>query len=72
MNTIQKSLIKEARKRFKVIYPVSIKKSLEECFTEEENQTIFWFNVKGGSTHVLYAPNNQSNLSKGDLDVRNN
>ena len=60
MNAIQESLIKKARKQFKIIYPVALKNSLEECFTEDDNQIVFWFNVKGGSTHILYAPKNQS------------
>ncbi len=53
MDAIKKSLIDKAVKKHKRIYPVSTGRTLNDCFTDEGDQLIFWFNIKGGSTKIL-------------------
>jgi hypothetical protein len=57
MERLKKELIEEAKKKHKDIAPVRHAKSLDECFTVEEKQLLFWFNPcpngKHESTRVL-------------------
>jgi len=51
-NRLKTRMIKEAKKRYTIIYPVP-GKVLEECFTNDLGFIIFWFNTKDNSTHVI-------------------
>jgi hypothetical protein len=53
METIQNSMIEQAQRQFKTIYPCGLKKSLTECFTRHNNHIIFWFNTEDHTTHML-------------------
>ncbi|MBN1129523.1 MAG: hypothetical protein JXA71_11080 [Chitinispirillaceae bacterium] len=53
MNEMKQTLINQAKREFKQIYPCSTKKKLRECFTVEGNQMIFWFNTEDETTHIL-------------------
>ena len=55
MNALKQSLINKAQEKYKKIYPASRLRSLDECFTEEEDELILWFNTEDGSTRVLRA-----------------
>lgn len=55
MEKIKSKLIEDARKKYDEIYPASKHKTLQESFTQEENDLIFWFNTKDGSTRILIA-----------------
>ena len=46
-------LIDNAKKLYGTISPCSTKPSLNECFTKEDNELLFWFNSVDGSTHLL-------------------
>jgi hypothetical protein len=56
MNIIKSGMIKEARKKHKKIYPVAKNRTLNDCFSDEDDSTIFWYNTKDGSTHVIVKP----------------
>lgn len=49
----KKALIKKAKSKYKRIFPCGDKKTLSECFTEEDDELIFWFNTEDDSTRVL-------------------
>ncbi len=49
----KKRLIDKARKKFTRIYPCCPHESLEDCFTRENDQYIFWFNTDNKSTHTV-------------------
>ncbi len=51
--TIQRNLIKKARKMYKKIYPCGEKGKLNECFTYTRKSVVFWFNTKDETTHAI-------------------
>lgn len=53
MTSRHQALIAAARKQHGEIQPCSTRRSLEDCFTEEEGRLHFWFNIQGGNTRVL-------------------
>jgi len=53
MNKLKKQLIKKARDRFEKIAPCPTRETLDESFTVENNNLLFWFNTEDKSTHVL-------------------
>ena len=55
MNDLKKNMIRKAQRRYKNIAPCARRRSLEDCFTVEEDKIYFWFNTEDQSTHVLAA-----------------
>lgn len=51
MEHIKKHLKRKAVEKYKTIVPCSDKKHLDECFTEDAEKVMFWFNVEGGEHH---------------------
>lgn len=51
---LKKQLIEKAEKIYGKIYPCVNKESLDECFTEvNDNALILWFNTGDNSTHMI-------------------
>lgn len=55
MNRVKIKLIIQAFLKYKKIYPCGNKNTLFECFTEIDNNLLFWFNTEDHSTHLLTA-----------------
>jgi hypothetical protein len=55
MNNLKENMIRKAMNRYKNIAPCAKYRSLEDCFTVEEDKIYFWFNTEDKSTHVLSA-----------------
>ncbi|MCL2220437.1 MAG: hypothetical protein FWC23_10090 [Chitinispirillia bacterium] len=53
MEQLKRSLIKQARRQYKEIYPCGTKRSLSECFTTYKDELTFWFNTSDKSTRLL-------------------
>jgi len=55
MNTIKKQLIIRAVKHYMAIVPFASYRILNQCFTVEDGNTMFWFNLntKDNSTHMI-------------------
>ena len=53
MEELKQSMIRQARRKFKAIYPCGSKRSLAECFTTYEGQLSFWFNTADNSTRLI-------------------
>jgi hypothetical protein len=53
MNDLKRKMISEAILKYKRIYPCGAKNELSECFTEVDNETIFWFNTEDNTTHLI-------------------
>lgn len=53
MNAIKKRMIAEARRKYRRIFPCSYRRNLDDCFTIENNEIIFWFNTEDFSTHTV-------------------
>ncbi len=49
---MNQKLINKAKKRYKIIYPLT-GRTLEECFTVYDGYVYFWFNDDINSTHVV-------------------
>ena len=52
MNDQQIELIERAKEKYKAIYPCGRKTEWPECFSQECDQVIFWFNSSDNSTHI--------------------
>lgn len=46
-------LLEKAVKKYDRIYPCGHHEKLNECFTNEGNTLMFWFNTEDKSTHLL-------------------
>lgn len=55
MNKVKINLIIQAISKYKKIYPCGNKRNLFDCFTEIDNNLLFWFNTEDHSTHLLTA-----------------
>ena len=53
MNMIKETLIQEAYSKYGKISPCKTKKSLENCFTIDDNIIYLWFITLDGSTHLV-------------------
>ena len=53
MEEQKKLLIEKAINKHDKIYPCGKCSSLQECFTMQGDQLLFWYNTEGGSTHVI-------------------
>jgi len=53
MNDLKNDLKKEAEKKHGKIYPSGDKRNLDDCFTENDDTLMFWFNLENQSTKVL-------------------
>lgn len=42
---IKSNMIEEALKKYKKIYPASVNRTIDECFTMEDGNIFLWFNV---------------------------
>ena len=60
MNELKYMMISEATNSYATIYPCGDKKTLEDCFTMNGNQLLFWFNTEDQSTHIITKPLDQS------------
>lgn len=49
----RRALIRRARGEHGRIEPCASRHSLEECFSQEGQDLMFWFNTADGSTRVL-------------------
>lgn len=56
MNELKYEMISEATQSFAAIYPCGDKKTLEDCFTMNGDQLLFWFNTEDQSTHIITKP----------------
>jgi len=52
MEESKQALIDKALEKYGKIYPCENKK-IEDCFTQEEDLLIFWFNDDSGSTRIV-------------------
>jgi len=50
---IKKDMIKEALSLYKEIFPPSVHKTIDECFTYEEDKILLWFNTSDLSTKIV-------------------
>ena len=55
MGELKKQLIRRALAKHKEILPCLRRKNLDACFTEEDDNLLFWYNTKDRSTHVVSA-----------------
>ena len=46
-------LLERAVEDHKTIYPCGFKNRLSDCFTEEGDNLMFWFNTEDKSTHIV-------------------
>jgi len=54
INQIKKELIREAIDKHGKIFPPGHRENLDdECFTQQDNTLIFWFNIENNSTKTL-------------------
>jgi hypothetical protein len=53
MEELKRSLISQARRKYKNIYPCGSKRSLYDCFTTEGGELSFWFNTADQSTRLI-------------------
>jgi hypothetical protein len=53
MNELKTDMIAKATHDYDLIFPCGNKLSLEECFTTNGDQILFWFNTEDHSTHVI-------------------
>ena len=53
MEQLKRSMIRQARRQYKEIYPCGCKRSLAECFTTYGGQLSFWFNTADKSTRLI-------------------
>jgi hypothetical protein len=53
MNTLKRKMIAEAQRKYSRIFPCSSRRTLNECFTVEDDQIIFWFNTEDATTHTM-------------------
>ena len=56
MNELKYKMILEATKNYLTIYPCGNKTRLEDCFTMNGDQLLFWFNTEDQSTHLITKP----------------
>lgn len=53
MNNVKLKLIERAINEYGKIYPCNNNGMLNDCFTEEKEKVLFWFNTEDNSTHLL-------------------
>ena len=53
MGAKKRELIYRALSEYKTIFPCGKNETLDECFTQEGNLLLFWFNTDDDSTHLL-------------------
>jgi len=53
MSELQEELIESAIHQYRRIFPCGNKIKIEEGFTVEGRQLLFWFNTEDNSTHLL-------------------
>lgn len=53
MNHLKQELIESAKRIHTRIFPCKNYTDVEECFTVEGSQLLFWFNTEDNSTHLL-------------------
>ncbi len=53
MNDLKREMIEKARQKHRVIHPCASASTLDDCFTVERNNLIFWYNTEDNSTHLL-------------------
>jgi len=53
MSRRKRALIDQARERHGEIQPCGTRRSLAECFTEEDGFLMLWFNSPNGTTHMI-------------------
>jgi len=51
----KKEMILTAIEKHHEIFPVIGKKDINECFTEEKDSIILWYNDKYHSTHIIIS-----------------
>lgn len=53
MSRLEEDLIREARRKYKQIYPCASRTRLEDCFSTMGDKYVFWFNTADHSTRVV-------------------
>lgn len=53
MNQVKQELIESAINQYRRIFPCGNKVRIEEGFTVEGKELLFWFNTEDNSTHLL-------------------
>jgi len=53
MEQLKRSMIRQARRKYKDIYPCGTKRSFSECFTSYGDELSFWFNTSDHSTRLI-------------------
>jgi len=53
MENLKRELRQEAEEKHGKIYPSGHRESLDQCYTEQEGQLQFWFNVEDQTTLML-------------------
>lgn len=50
---MKKEMIREAEEKYGIVFPVSRRKELDDCFTIFDSFILFWFNTSAKTTRVL-------------------
>ncbi len=53
MRDLKQELRQEAEEKHGKIYPSGHNKELDDCYTEDEGQLMFWFNLEDQTTKML-------------------
>jgi len=53
MNELKRKMIRKAVRQYHRIYPCGSKQHFSECFTQVDDNIVFWFNTADRSTHLL-------------------
>lgn len=53
MENLKRELRQEAEKKHGKIYPSGKRDKLDDCYTEDGGQLMFWFNLEDQSTKML-------------------
>lgn len=56
MQDIKDKLIAEALQNYVEVKPVAHRTNLQDCFTFEKDQILFWFNDGSNSTKIISRP----------------
>lgn len=53
MEDQKQALIRKAQESYSSILPCKGKLSVDDCFTQDDDKLMLWFNTEDRSTHVL-------------------
>lgn len=53
MSRNQRRLVREAMSRYRRIFPCGTRARFDDCFTNNGDSLMFWFDTEDGSTHLV-------------------